>query len=241
VAERRERRAWEPLDDQQIVRGGDQSWHANPRRSRGELAIDRDLACEVPRPHRVRPEQPLRDDLHLAELADQELRLSRTPRRESCDEPRAQHRAALRETAVAGWNHRADRFYRLAVGADEIRSMLVQLQAHPDDVELRRRAAEALDADGQRDDAIAVLAPLINLTGHDDDTQLPCLCKKCLPTSSVTAEAGGFAFHRSFAVVGRRVLHFWQLAEQEPERENVRASVAAALRRRLAFQKEARR
>jgi len=119
--------------------------------------------------------------------------------------------------------------------------MLVQLQSRPDDLELRRRAAEALDAQGQRDDAIAVLAPLINLTGHDDDAQLPCLCKACLPTAGATAEAGGFSFHRSFAVVGKRVLHFWQLAEQEPERENVRASVAGALRARLAAVKEARR
>jgi hypothetical protein len=126
------------------------------------------------------------------------------------------------------------------VGADEIRSMLVQLQAKPDDDDLRRRAAEALDAEGQRDDALAVLAPLINLTGHDDDTQLPCLCKGCLPTAAASADAGGWAFRRSFAVVGRRVLHFWQLAEQEHERAAVRASVTAALRKRLEPQKRRR-
>jgi hypothetical protein len=126
------------------------------------------------------------------------------------------------------------------VGADEIRSMLVQLQAKPDDDDLRRRAAEALDAEGQRDDALAVLAPLINLTGHDDDAQLPCLCKGCLATAGASADAGGFSFRRSFAVVGRRVLHFWQLAEQEHERVAVRASVTAALRKRLEPQKGAR-
>jgi hypothetical protein len=44
-------------------------------------------------------------------------------------------------------------------------------------------------------------------------------------------------FVRAFAVVGTRVLHFWMLAEQDRERANVRASVAAALRARLAAPK----
>jgi hypothetical protein len=121
------------------------------------------------------------------------------------------------------------------VGADEIRSLLIQLQAKPSDVELRRRAAEALDASGQRDDATAVLAPLVNLSGHDDDTGLPCLCKTCLPSAPDTAEAAGMAFKRSFAVTGTRVLFFWQLADQD--RAGVRASVTAAMRARRAAQK----
>jgi len=121
------------------------------------------------------------------------------------------------------------------VGADEIRSLLIQLQAKPNDIKLRRRTAEALDASGQRDDATAVLAPLVNLTGHDDDTQLPCLCKACLPTAPEAADAAGMSFRRSFAISGTRVLHFWMLADQD--RAAVRASVSAAMRARAAAQK----
>jgi hypothetical protein len=121
--------------------------------------------------------------------------------------------------------------------ADEIRSLLDRLEATPGNAELRRSAAEALDADGRRDEALQVLASLVNLTGHDDDVGLPCLCKACLPRAGAAAEASGMAFKRSFAVVGKRVLHFWQLAEQEPERLSVRRSVEAALKTRLAASK----
>jgi len=120
------------------------------------------------------------------------------------------------------------------MGAEEIRALLDRLNATPDDADLRRRAAEALDAAGRRDEAMPLLAPLVNLTGHDDDVGLPCLCKGCLPRAGASAEASGMKFKRSFAVVGTRVLHFWQLAEQEPERQSVRRSVAAALAARLA-------
>jgi hypothetical protein len=123
----------------------------------------------------------------------------------------------------------------VAVATDDLQSMLVRLQSRPDDADLRRRAAEALDAQGKSDDAIMVLAPLVNLTGHDDDTGLPCLCRKCLPAAAPTAEANGMQFVRSFAVTGTRVLHFWQLADQH--RGAVRASVRVALAARLAAQK----
>ena len=114
--------------------------------------------------------------------------------------------------------------------------MLVQLQSRPGDTELRRRAAEALDAQGKPDDAALVLSPLVNLTGHEDDAGLPCLCKTCLPGAARTAEAGGMTFVRSFAVAGTRVLHFWQLSDQH--RGDVRASVTASLRARLAAQQD---
>jgi len=127
------------------------------------------------------------------------------------------------------------------MGADEISSLLVQLQVRPDDADLRRRAAEALDAGGQRADATTVLAPLVNLTGHDDDAGLPCLCKRCLPQAAATAESAGMQFERSFAVVGDRVLHFWMLTELAHERASVRASVTEALAARLAAVKGARR
>jgi hypothetical protein len=111
--------------------------------------------------------------------------------------------------------------------------MLVKLQSRPDDLDLRRLAAEALDAEGSLDDAVDILAPFVNLTGHDDDAGLPCLCKKCLPGAGKDAEAGGMKFVRSFAVVGNRVLHFWMLADQARQRAEVRAGVGDALRARL--------
>src|SRR5215813_2034220 len=116
---------------------------------------------------------------------------------------------------------------------DEIRSLLIKLQSSPGDADLRRVTAEALDAAGQRADVAPILAPLINLTGHDDDTGLPCLCKGCLPNAGMTAEASGMKFERSFAVAGNRVLHFWMLEELAHERVQVRASVTAALHARL--------
>jgi hypothetical protein len=116
--------------------------------------------------------------------------------------------------------------------------MQAALAASPKDAELRRRVAEALDAAGKRDEAGTVLAAFINLTGHDDDTQLPCLCKRCLPNAGTNAEAAGLSFERSFAVHGTRVLHFWMLADQRGERAQVRASVAEAIGTRQQALKE---
>jgi hypothetical protein len=120
------------------------------------------------------------------------------------------------------------------MAADDLVGMLAELAARPSDHELRRRAAEALDDEGRHDEVAGVLAPLVNLTGHDDDVELPCLCKRCLPLAERTASARDMHFVRAFAIVGARVLHFWMLADQERERARVRASVAAALRTRLA-------
>lgn len=127
------------------------------------------------------------------------------------------------------------------MGAEDIRSLLGQLEQQPRDHALRRRVAEALDADGQREQALEVLAELVNLTGHDDDTGLPCLCQQCLPRAGWTAESQGMTFQRSFAVAGDRVLHFWMLEELAAERAAVRESVAAALQIRLAPRTKARR
>ncbi len=117
------------------------------------------------------------------------------------------------------------------MGVDEIQALLGQLDQTPADTALRARAADALDAAGRRDEALAVLAPLINVTGHDDDTGLPCLCKQCLPRAGIEAEAAGMKFRRSFAVARERVLHFWTVAELD--RSGVRRSVAEALTKRL--------
>lgn len=114
-----------------------------------------------------------------------------------------------------------------------IGALLAELASQPNDLDVRRRVAEALDDAGHRAEALDAVAPLINLTGHDD-VELPCLCKRCLPAAPPTAEAAGMAFVPSLAVVGTRVLHFWILAEQARKRADVRSSVAAALHKRLA-------
>lgn len=124
------------------------------------------------------------------------------------------------------------------MASDDVVVLLTELANRPGDAELRRRVAETLDERGRRDEAVAVLAPLVNLTGHDLDAELPCLCKRCLPTAGTTATSHDLAFVRSFAVAGTRVLHFWMLADQEPMRAKVRASVTEALRTRLGKQKE---
>jgi hypothetical protein len=119
------------------------------------------------------------------------------------------------------------------MGADEVQALLGKLDASPRDHELRVAAAEALDAAGRRDEAVAVLAAFVNVTGHDDDAGLPCLCKRCLPTAGPTAEAAGIPFQRSFAVANDRVLHFWMPSEMSGTRAAVRRSVADALETRL--------
>ena len=53
--------------------------------------------------------------------------------------------------------------------------------------------------------------------------------------AATTATHEGTEFVRSFVVVGRRVLHFWMLAEQARKGHGVRASVRVALVRRLAI------
>jgi hypothetical protein len=119
--------------------------------------------------------------------------------------------------------------------------MLVKLQSRPDDLELRRLAAEALDAEGSPDEAAEILTPFVNLTGHDDDVGLPCLCKACLAKAGTTADSNGMAFVRSFAVVGNRVLHYWMLEDQVSSRAEVREGVTDALRARLSYVKANRR
>jgi hypothetical protein len=123
------------------------------------------------------------------------------------------------------------------MAADDVVKMLAELEARPSDHELRRRTAEALDDEDRHDEAAGVLAPLVNLTGHDEDVDLPCLCTRCLPLAGRVALARDMQFVRAFAVVGTRVLHFWLLAEQARDRAKVRASVTSALRVRLAAPK----
>ncbi len=117
------------------------------------------------------------------------------------------------------------------MAVDEIQTLLDELARSPDDANLRGRAAAALEGANRRDEAMSVLEPLVNITGHDDDTGLPCLCKACLTRAPETAEAEGMEFRRTFAVARNRVLHFWTL--RDLSREPVRRDVAAALHARL--------
>lgn len=115
--------------------------------------------------------------------------------------------------------------------------MLDKLAKSPKDFELRRQAAEAIDRTialgAERTEIDKVLSGFVNLTGHDDDAGLPCLCRECLPRAGVTAEAQGSKYFRSFVIAGTRVLHFWMLEDVSSDRTNVRASVHAALLKRL--------
>ncbi|MBL0216895.1 MAG: hypothetical protein IPQ07_23825 [Myxococcales bacterium] len=120
------------------------------------------------------------------------------------------------------------------MAVDELVTLLVRLVRNPADDEARRRVAEALDRQGLTDDAIGVLAPFVNLTGHEDTPTLPCLCKTCVARAGSTAETAGVKFHRSFAVAKNRVLQFWLADELATQRGEVRRAVGEALRLRVA-------
>lgn len=121
------------------------------------------------------------------------------------------------------------------MASDELISLLVRVIQRPADVELRRRAAELLEQRGASQDALAVLSPLVNFTGHEEEGagKLPCLCKTCLPSAGATAEIEGVTFVRAFVVSGSRVLHFWLVDELAEQRAEVKRAVGEALRGRL--------
>jgi hypothetical protein len=131
------------------------------------------------------------------------------------------------------------------MASDELIALLVQVIQRPAELELRRRAAELLEQRGASAEALAVLSPLVNFTGHEagDDAggdaggksgaKLPCLCKTCLPTAGAAAEVDGVTFTRAFVVSGSRVLHFWLIDELADQRAEVKRAVGEALRGRL--------
>jgi hypothetical protein len=73
----------------------------------------------------------------------------------------------------------------------------------------------------------------INLTAHDPESQLPCLCKRCLPLAPERAETGGMKFTRSKVEAEGRVLHYWMPDELLPDASAVSHSVMGALIARL--------
>ena len=119
------------------------------------------------------------------------------------------------------------------MAGDELATLLVQLAQRPNDLETRRRAAEILDLQGRSPDALALLEPFVNFTGHEEAGPLPCLCKTCITAAPLQAETAGVTFSRSFVVSGSRVLHFWLVDELAEKRTEVRRSVGEALKTRL--------
>ena len=131
------------------------------------------------------------------------------------------------------------------MASDELISLLVQVIQRPAELETRKRAAELLEQRGSSAEALAVLSPLVNFTGHEagavdgrPGTKLPCLCKTCLPTAGATAEVDGVTFTRAFVVSGSRVLHFWIIDELGDLRAEVKRAVGEALRGRLKRKKK---
>lgn len=128
------------------------------------------------------------------------------------------------------------------MASDELISLLVRVIQQPAEMETRKRAAELLEQRGASAEALAVLSPLVNFTGHEAGDEagarLPCLCKTCLPKAGTTAEVDGVTFTRAFVVSGSRVLHFWIVDELADQRAEVKRAVGEALRGRLKRKKK---
>jgi hypothetical protein len=73
----------------------------------------------------------------------------------------------------------------------------------------------------------------INLTAHDAESPLPCLCKRCLPRSPERAETGGMGFTRSKVETAGRALYYWMPDELLPQSSAVSQSVLGALMARI--------
>jgi hypothetical protein len=78
-----------------------------------------------------------------------------------------------------------------------------------------------------------VEASRINLTAHDAQGPLPCLCRRCLPRSGERAEAGGMSFLRTQVEAEGRTLFYWLPEELQPDTERVAESVQSVLAARL--------
>ena len=73
----------------------------------------------------------------------------------------------------------------------------------------------------------------VNLTAHEEDSPLPCLCSRCLPTAAATVEVAGATYLRAEAEAHGRVLRFWVPAELQAELPAVTQAVLARLQSRL--------
>lgn len=116
-------------------------------------------------------------------------------------------------------------------------SLIAELDANPDDVSLRERAARALERDGRPAEAVKLLQDaFIQLNAHEP-ALLPCLCRRCMAPAETTVTISGTTYHRDFVVAGAepqpRVLFFWIPEMLMAERRRVRRSVHTGLRSRL--------
>ncbi len=108
------------------------------------------------------------------------------------------------------------------------KALLEELDRKPNDLALREQAARALQREGDEAGAITLLTgALRNLTAHEPPP-LPCLCKRCLEPALKSAEAGGLAFDRDFAVAAGRVLFYW-VPREVRRKPGLRRSVQAKL------------
>jgi hypothetical protein len=98
-----------------------------------------------------------------------------------------------------------------------------------DDVSLLLQASSATSEQAQ---APKPEGP-INLTAHDAESPLPCLCKRCLPHAPESASAQGMSFTRSHVEATDRVLYYWLPNELLPAAPEVSKSVRGALTARL--------
>jgi hypothetical protein len=73
----------------------------------------------------------------------------------------------------------------------------------------------------------------INLTAHDTEAKLPCLCKRCLPQAPEHATLQGMAFTRSQVETDGKALHYWMPDELLPQAPEISKSVLGSLRSRV--------
>ncbi len=71
-----------------------------------------------------------------------------------------------------------------------------------------------------------------NLTAHEPNPPLPCLCKACLAAAPLTATVEGLTFKRLEVRAASRVLHAWYAEELDDELPRLRASMERRLAKR---------
>ncbi len=79
----------------------------------------------------------------------------------------------------------------------------------------------------------AGIAPPVNVTKHEEQTPLPCLCKACILESSDRQSVQGMDFIRTSTEVAGRVLYYWLPSEIEKDSTLVKKSVQSVLQARL--------
>ena len=73
----------------------------------------------------------------------------------------------------------------------------------------------------------------VNLTRHEDNAPLPCLCVRCLPAAPEVIEINGSPFFRAQTDLFERILWFWVPAELLSDLPSVTQSVQSRLRGRI--------